>query len=141
MWLRRSLSSNFSVSKLSNAASPGIILEPGWSAWRTSGSNSSRVRSGRNKNSPATQILNRKGSLAARTNAQRLATAGISFSAARGADDAPADLRITPDGTFVSDEELQKNPDRETVSPYQVADEHLKEWIECLWHCGAFQVW
>jgi hypothetical protein len=29
----------------------------------------------------------------------------------------------------------------ETVSPYKVSDEPLKEWIECLCRCGGFKVW
>jgi hypothetical protein len=48
---------------------------------------------------------------------------------------------VTPDGRFVSDEELADNPGLETVSPYAVDDEHLKEWVEFLRHCGGFEVW
>ncbi|MFM9117588.1 MAG: hypothetical protein ACKOU6_15650 [Planctomycetota bacterium] len=50
-------------------------------------------------------------------------------------------LRVTYDGRFVSDEELSKRPDLETMSPYQVDDEHLKQWVEFLRHCGGFEVW
>ncbi len=50
-------------------------------------------------------------------------------------------LRVTPEGRFVPPEELEKNPDLETKSPYEVSDEHLKEWIEFLRHCGGFEVW
>ncbi len=52
-----------------------------------------------------------------------------------------SDLRITLEGRFVSAEELAANPDLETTTPYGVSDEHLKEWIEFLRHCGGFQVW
>jgi hypothetical protein len=51
-----------------------------------------------------------------------------------------SDLRVTPEGRFVSEEELIANVDRETVSPYEVSDNHLKEWITFLCHCGGFQV-
>jgi hypothetical protein len=49
--------------------------------------------------------------------------------------------RVTKEGRFVTDEELAENPDLETVSPYQVSDEHLKKWIDFLRHCGGFEVW
>ena len=49
--------------------------------------------------------------------------------------------RIKNDGSFVTEEELEANPDLETTTPYGVEDEHLKEWIEFLWHCGGFKVW
>jgi hypothetical protein len=52
-----------------------------------------------------------------------------------------SDLRVTPEGRFVTEEEFVANPDLETVSPYSVGDEHLKEWIEFLRHCGGFKVW
>jgi hypothetical protein len=52
-----------------------------------------------------------------------------------------SDLRVTKEGRFVSEEELAENPDLEAVSPYEVSDEHLKEWIEFLRHCGGFEVW
>jgi hypothetical protein len=52
-----------------------------------------------------------------------------------------SDLQVTEDGRFVSTVELAQNPDLETVSPYEVNDEHLKEWIEFLRHCGGFEVW
>lgn len=50
-------------------------------------------------------------------------------------------LRVTPEGRFVSDAERTANPALETVSPYAVEDEHLKEWVEFLRHCGGFEVW
>lgn len=50
-------------------------------------------------------------------------------------------LRVTYDGRFVSDDELSKRPDLETMSPYQVDDDHLKQWVEFLRHCGGFEVW
>lgn len=52
-----------------------------------------------------------------------------------------SDLQITKDGRFVSAKELAENPDLETVSPYEVSDEHLKEWIDFLRYCGGFEVW
>ncbi len=52
-----------------------------------------------------------------------------------------SDLRVTADGRFVSAQELAEHPDLETASPYQVRDEHLKEWVEFLRHCGGFEVW
>lgn len=48
--------------------------------------------------------------------------------------------RIKEDGTFVTEEELTENPEMETKTPYGVEDEHLKEWIEFLRHCGGFEV-
>lgn len=50
-------------------------------------------------------------------------------------------LRVTYDGRFVSPDEMAAHPDLETLSPYQVDDEHLKEWVEFLRHCGGFEVW
>jgi len=50
-------------------------------------------------------------------------------------------IRTTPDGRFLSEEELAQNPSMETVSPYQVSDEQLKKWIEFLRSCGGFEVW
>ena len=52
-----------------------------------------------------------------------------------------SDLRITLEGRFVSAKELAENPELETTSPYQITDEHLKEWVEFLRHCGGFEVW
>ena len=52
-----------------------------------------------------------------------------------------SDLQVTPEGRFVSEEELARNPDLETVSPYEVGDEHLKQWVKFLRHCGGFEVW
>jgi hypothetical protein len=51
-----------------------------------------------------------------------------------------SDLRVTQDGRFVSEQELAENPDLETVSPFSVKDDHLKEWIEFLRYCGGFKV-
>ena len=50
-------------------------------------------------------------------------------------------LRVTPDGRFVTETELATNPQLETLSPYKVQDEHLKEWVEFLRSCGGFEVW
>jgi hypothetical protein len=52
-----------------------------------------------------------------------------------------SDLRTTEEGRFVSADELAEHPDLETASPYEVADEHLKAWIDYLRHCGGFEVW
>ena len=52
-----------------------------------------------------------------------------------------SELRVTKDGRLVSDEELAENPDLETVSPYEIGDDHLKKWITFLRHCGGFEVW
>ena len=50
-------------------------------------------------------------------------------------------IRVTPEGRFVSEQDLAQNPSMETVSPYEVSDEQLKRWIEFLRHCGGFEVW
>ncbi len=52
-----------------------------------------------------------------------------------------SDLRMTKEGALVTEQESEENPDLETESVYQVNDEHLKEWIEFLRHCGGFEVW
>jgi hypothetical protein len=52
-----------------------------------------------------------------------------------------SDLRVTKDGAFVTKQEAKENPNLETESPYLVDDEHLKQWIEFLRHCGGFEVW
>lgn len=49
-------------------------------------------------------------------------------------------LRVKEDGTFVSKEELEENPYMPTSSAFSISDDHLKEWIEFLRHCGGFQV-
>jgi len=49
--------------------------------------------------------------------------------------------RIAEEGRFVSEDELEENPNLETRTPYQVEDEHIKEWIEFLRYCGGFEVW
>jgi len=51
------------------------------------------------------------------------------------------DVRVAEDGHFVTEEELLENPELETRTPYEVEDDHLKEWIEFLRHCGGFEVW
>jgi hypothetical protein len=50
-------------------------------------------------------------------------------------------IRVTPEGRFLSEEELAQNPSMETVSPYAVSDEQLKKWISFLRVCGGFEVW
>jgi len=51
-----------------------------------------------------------------------------------------SDLRVTPDGQFVSSQRLSQQPDLPTVSPYQVDDAALKRWVEFLRYCGGFVV-
>ena len=48
---------------------------------------------------------------------------------------------VTEEGRFITDEELTENLDLKTKTPYEVEDDHLKEWIEFLRHCGGFEVW
>jgi hypothetical protein len=50
-------------------------------------------------------------------------------------------IRVTPEGRFLSEQELAQNPTMETVSPFEVSDEQLKKWIEFLHSCGGFEVW
>lgn len=50
-------------------------------------------------------------------------------------------IRTTPDGRFVTEQELAENPTMETVSPYAVDTELLKRWVAFLRHCGGFEVW
>jgi hypothetical protein len=52
-----------------------------------------------------------------------------------------SDLRVAKDGGFAIEQEAKENPNLETELPYQVDDEHLKQWIEFLRHCGGFEVW
>jgi hypothetical protein len=52
-----------------------------------------------------------------------------------------SELQVTPGGRFVTEEQRADNPNLETVSPYQVEDEHLKQWVEFLRHCGGFEAW
>ncbi len=50
-------------------------------------------------------------------------------------------LRVTSEGRFVPPEEVATLPAEELRSPYAVEDEHLKEWVEFLRHCGGCEVW
>ena len=50
-------------------------------------------------------------------------------------------IRVTEDGRFVSPEEVARNPNLKTYSPYSICREHVKEWIGFLRHCGGFEVW
>lgn len=50
-------------------------------------------------------------------------------------------MRMKTDGELLIGDNLEGVPDEETLSPYAVDDEHLKEWIEFLRHCGGFEVW
>ena len=50
-------------------------------------------------------------------------------------------IRMKPDGTLLTGDRLAETPEEETLSPYGVQDDHLKEWIEFLRHCGGFEVW
>jgi len=49
-------------------------------------------------------------------------------------------MKMTPEGRLISESELSDDPELETTTPYEVEDEHLKEWIEFLRHCGGFRV-
>ena len=51
------------------------------------------------------------------------------------------ELRVTTEGRFVTPAERAANPELQTESPYQVQDEHLKEWVTFLRSCGGFEVW
>lgn len=50
-------------------------------------------------------------------------------------------IRVTPDGRFVTEQELADNASLETVSAYKAGPEQLRRWIEFLRHCGGFEVW
>jgi hypothetical protein len=50
------------------------------------------------------------------------------------------ELRVLPGGRLVLGDSPEAQ-NMETESPYKVSDEHLKEWIEFLRHCGGFKVW
>lgn len=50
-------------------------------------------------------------------------------------------LRVTTEGRFVNEQEQATDSSLETVSPYQTSDQHLREWVEFLRHCGGFEVW
>ena len=52
-----------------------------------------------------------------------------------------SEMKVTKEGRFVTEEELEDNPDLDAQSPYEVDDEHLKLWVEFLRHCGGFEVW
>lgn len=52
-----------------------------------------------------------------------------------------AGIRMTPDGRFVTEQELADDASLETVSPYEASLEQLNKWIEFLRHCGGFEVW
>ncbi|HTI49640.1 MAG TPA: hypothetical protein VL475_01760 [Planctomycetaceae bacterium] len=52
-----------------------------------------------------------------------------------------AGIRVTPEGRFVTEQELADNASLETVSPYEVGTEQLNRWIEFLRDCGGFEVW
>ena len=50
-------------------------------------------------------------------------------------------LKVTPEGRFVSEEELAANPGLVTKSPYSVSREEVIEFIGFLRSCGGFSVW
>lgn len=49
-------------------------------------------------------------------------------------------LRVDESGRFVSEEELARNPQLKTKSPYHADSEAAKRWIEFLRYCGGFKV-
>lgn len=52
-----------------------------------------------------------------------------------------AGIRMTPEGRFVTEQELADSPSMETVSPYEASVEQMKKWIDFLRSCGGFEVW
>jgi len=48
-------------------------------------------------------------------------------------------IRTDEHGRCLSQEDVEKN-EKPSFSPYRVEDDHLKEWIEFMRHCGGFQV-
>ena len=49
-----------------------------------------------------------------------------------------AGIGVKPDGSLVTGDDADAD---DVKSPYGVGDEHLKEWVEFLRHCGGFEVW
>ena len=49
-------------------------------------------------------------------------------------------LRVTMQGRFVRDEELAKDPQLATRSPYSVDRSHVEEFVQFLKNCGGFSV-
>ena len=49
-------------------------------------------------------------------------------------------LRVDGQGRFIDPKKLHDKPQQETYSPYRVDDEHLREWVTFLRHCGGFCV-
>jgi len=47
---------------------------------------------------------------------------------------------LTNEGRLVTTEDVADDPQLETESPYGTDDDHIKEWVEFLRHCGGFQV-
>lgn len=50
-------------------------------------------------------------------------------------------LRVTPEGRFVSEEELAADPHLVTKSPYSISRVDLWEFVRFLKECGGFCVW
>jgi hypothetical protein len=50
-------------------------------------------------------------------------------------------VRVNEKGRFVSPEEIARNPNLKTYSPYRTNREHVQVWITFLRHCGGFEVW
>lgn len=50
-------------------------------------------------------------------------------------------LRVDDTGRFVTEHDLATKPDLKTSTPYNVDDDHLKEWVTFLRHCGGFEIW
>ncbi len=49
-------------------------------------------------------------------------------------------MNVARDGRLLSDEEIEGDPGIQFETPHRVDDDHLKEWIEFLRHCGGFEV-
>ena len=52
-----------------------------------------------------------------------------------------AGIRMTPEGRFVTEQEMADDAGMETVSAYEVGPDELKKWIAFLRSCGGFEVW
>jgi len=49
-------------------------------------------------------------------------------------------MYVKTDGRLVAEDDIE-DPDTEVMPAHEVSDDHLKEWIEFLRHCGGLEVW